>query len=44
MVVEAALPGAVEAVGASLTDGFATAFVLVVGSDVPVASCNRTEL
>jgi hypothetical protein len=35
MVVEAALPGAVEAVAAGLADGFATALVLVVGSDVP---------
>jgi hypothetical protein len=35
MVVQAALPGAVQAVAAGLADGFATAFVLVVGSDVP---------
>ena len=35
MVVEAALPGAVEAVAASSADGLTAAAVLVVGSDVP---------
>jgi hypothetical protein len=33
MVVEAALPGAVEAVAAGLADGLTPAAVLVVGSD-----------
>jgi hypothetical protein len=35
MVLEAALPGAVEAVAAGLADGLTAAAVLVVGSDVP---------
>lgn len=34
MLVEAALPGAVESVAAGLSDGFAAASVLIVGSDV----------
>lgn len=34
MVVQALLAGAVETVAASLPDGLAAAFVLVVGGDV----------
>ena len=35
MVVEAALPGAVETVAAGLADGLTATAVFVVGSDIP---------